>query len=68
MRLDIRRGELMVDMAVAKTEWIWNVTMSEKIKRGNPVSPKFRKKIYKSWVETGWVKEKGSIEQLSLFN
>jgi len=58
----------MTEIITTETEWMWNVTMSDEIKKGRPVFPQFEKQIFKTWVEVGWVKEKGAIEQLSLFN
>ncbi|MFC4768719.1 hypothetical protein [Effusibacillus consociatus] len=54
-----------VEMVEAKTHWIWS---DNHRKAGQPVFPQFRKHIFKSWIDSGWVREADPEPiQLTLF-
>ena len=56
MHLKMDAETVMDDMIAAKTYWVWAVDFPG-IKAGEPVSPAFKKRIFRHWVENGWVRE-----------
>ncbi|WP_017470649.1 hypothetical protein [Amphibacillus jilinensis] len=54
-----------VEMIEAESEWVWARSRGNDRKEGKAVYGQFRKSIFKSWVDAGWVAEKQ--KQLSLF-